>query len=270
MSGDQPPPPGWQPTRPPGAAARSPGATPRWRHPGQPPYPGAAAGPRQYPSSPTRATRRLPTPTRPARPVAHKPGAIPLRPLVLSDIFDGAFRIIRYNPKATIGAAVLVSAVAMVRAGRGRARQRLHGRPAPRPRRRRPHRQPGGRACWSRSAGSLAGTQLQSIGLLFVSGMIAHVTLGRRGRPQADHGRGLGGHPRQAVAAARDGRSCSAWRCVLAVGWRSGVAAGRHRRRSTRRLGGDGGRRRRCWRLLLVVGYVVVLGAACARSPSRR
>ena len=47
-------------------------------------------------------------------PVAHKPGAIPLRPLVLSDIFDGAFRIIRYNPRATIGAAVLVSAVAMV------------------------------------------------------------------------------------------------------------------------------------------------------------
>jgi len=46
--------------------------------------------------------------------VAHKPGAIPLRPLVLSDIFDGAFRIIRYNPKATIGAAVLVSAVAMI------------------------------------------------------------------------------------------------------------------------------------------------------------
>ena len=47
-------------------------------------------------------------------PVAHKPGAIPLRPLVLSDIFDGAFRIIRYNPRATIGAAVLVSAVAMI------------------------------------------------------------------------------------------------------------------------------------------------------------
>ena len=33
---------------------------------------------------------------------------------MLGDIFDGAFRIIRYNPKATVGAAVLVSAVAMV------------------------------------------------------------------------------------------------------------------------------------------------------------
>src|SRR4029079_17739345 len=54
----------------------------------------------------------------PASPVglrfAPKRGAIPIRPLVLSDIFDGAFRVIRYNPRATIGAAVLVSAVAMV------------------------------------------------------------------------------------------------------------------------------------------------------------
>lgn len=45
---------------------------------------------------------------------AHKPGAIPLRPLTLGAIYDGAFRIIRYNPKATVGSAVLVTAVAMV------------------------------------------------------------------------------------------------------------------------------------------------------------
>jgi len=44
---------------------------------------------------------------------AHKPGAIALRPLTLGDIFDGAFRIIRFNPRATVGAAVLVAAVAM-------------------------------------------------------------------------------------------------------------------------------------------------------------
>lgn len=43
---------------------------------------------------------------------AHKPGAIPLRPLDLGAIYDGAFRIIRFNPKATVGAAVLVTAVA--------------------------------------------------------------------------------------------------------------------------------------------------------------
>lgn len=44
---------------------------------------------------------------------AHKPGAMPLRPLSLGEIYDAAFRIIRYNPKATVGSAVLVAAVAM-------------------------------------------------------------------------------------------------------------------------------------------------------------
>lgn len=45
---------------------------------------------------------------------AHKPGAFPLRPLTLGAIYDGAFRIIRFNPRATVGAAVLVTAIAMV------------------------------------------------------------------------------------------------------------------------------------------------------------
>ena len=44
---------------------------------------------------------------------AHKPGAIPLRPLNLGDIYDAALKIIRFNPKATVGSAVLVTAVAM-------------------------------------------------------------------------------------------------------------------------------------------------------------
>ncbi|MCW2814499.1 MAG: hypothetical protein JWN84_1954 [Nocardioides sp.] len=44
---------------------------------------------------------------------AHKPGAMPLRPLSLGEIYDAAFRIIRFNPKATVGSAVLVAAVAM-------------------------------------------------------------------------------------------------------------------------------------------------------------
>jgi hypothetical protein len=116
-------------------------------------------------------------------PAAHKPGAIPLRPLVLGDIFDGAFRIIRYNPRATIGAAVLVSAVAMVLpVGVGLATGST------------------GNLHLNSNDGSLTrdqvvslvsafgslllGTQLQAIGLLFVSGMIAHVTsaaaVGRR------------------------------------------------------------------------------------------
>ena len=45
---------------------------------------------------------------------AHKPGAMPLRPLGLGDMYDAAFRIIRFNPKATVGSAVIVSAVAMM------------------------------------------------------------------------------------------------------------------------------------------------------------
>lgn len=47
------------------------------------------------------------------RGAAHKPGAIPLRPLGLGDIYDAAIKIIRFNPKATVGSAVLVTAVAM-------------------------------------------------------------------------------------------------------------------------------------------------------------
>ena len=45
---------------------------------------------------------------------AHKPGAIALRPLQLGDMYDAAFRIIRFNPQATVGSAVLVTAVAML------------------------------------------------------------------------------------------------------------------------------------------------------------
>jgi hypothetical protein len=48
------------------------------------------------------------------RGAAHKPGAIALRPLQLGDIYDAAFRIIRFNPAATVGSAVLVTGVAML------------------------------------------------------------------------------------------------------------------------------------------------------------
>ncbi|WP_203338549.1 hypothetical protein [Nocardioides limicola] len=46
-------------------------------------------------------------------PAAHKPGVIPLRPLKLGDIYDAAFRTIRFNPQATVGSALLVGVVAM-------------------------------------------------------------------------------------------------------------------------------------------------------------
>lgn len=74
--------------------------------PGVPPPPGYPGYP-AYPGYPGPAWQAMPG-------AAHKPGAIPLRPLTLGAIYDGAFRVIRYNPKATVGAAVLVTAVAMI------------------------------------------------------------------------------------------------------------------------------------------------------------
>jgi hypothetical protein len=116
---------------------------------------------------------------------AHKPGAIPLRPLGLGDMYDAAFRIIRFNPRATVGSSVLVAAVAMAipvlvtsvltwtvdlsLAGGADASS-------------------AGAAGLVGAMASLAslglGTILQSIGLILVTGMIAHVTaaaaVGRR------------------------------------------------------------------------------------------
>ena len=183
MSGDQPPPPGWVPPTPPPPGSTppaQPGPTPGWGTPPPPAgtptarpgwgefNPGAPSQPGGYPPGyPT------PYPIQPAL-AAHKPGAIPHRPLVLGDIFDGAFRIIRYNPNATVGAAVLVSAVAMVlpvvislisgSTGALRLDPNSEGYT--------------GRQVASLVAtfGSLlVGLELQSVGLLFVSGMIAHV-----------------------------------------------------------------------------------------------
>jgi hypothetical protein len=47
-------------------------------------------------------------------PPALKPGVIPLRPLSLSDIFNGAISYIRMNPKATLGLTTVVVVVAQI------------------------------------------------------------------------------------------------------------------------------------------------------------
>ncbi|MBG0828072.1 hypothetical protein HS041_09860 [Planomonospora sp. ID67723] len=47
-------------------------------------------------------------------PPALKPGIIPLRPLTLGDIYNGAVQFIRGNPKATLGLAALVTAVSQL------------------------------------------------------------------------------------------------------------------------------------------------------------
>ncbi|MGC4109683.1 MAG: hypothetical protein QM747_04510, partial [Nocardioides sp.] len=161
MSFDQPPPPGWQP--PP----QSP-PPPSWGQPDTtaPTWSSWAASGHERGRPDSQAGYAAPV----GQQVAHKPGAIPLRPLVLSDLFDGAFRIIRYNPRATIGAAVLVSAVAMVvpiAAGLASGSTGSLTRT--------------GSDAFSSSdvaslfvatGGFLVGTELQAIGLLFVSGMM--------------------------------------------------------------------------------------------------
>jgi hypothetical protein len=113
---------------------------------------------------------------------AHKPGAIPLRPLQLGDMYDAAFRIIRFNPKATVGSSVLVAAVSMALpvlltailtfavdltsngSGDASTGEAL--------------------AVLATTGSLLVGTLLQSIGLLLVTGMVAHVVaaaaIGRR------------------------------------------------------------------------------------------
>ena len=154
----QPPPPGWQPP-PPTQPYPQPGYAP-------PPYPPQHTAP--YPG---------PYPPQPGMlGAAHKPGAIALRPLQLGDMYDAAFRIIRFNPKATVGSAVLVTAVAMlipvvvtavltwsVNLSLDPGSDGFTGTEA---------------AGLVGAFGSLLlGTLLQSLGLILVTGMVAHVTM---------------------------------------------------------------------------------------------
>ena len=113
---------------------------------------------------------------------AHKPGAIPLRPLQLGDMYDAAFRIIRFNPKATVGSSVLVAAVSMalpvlltailtfaVDLTSDGSSDVSTGEAL---------------AVVATSGSLIVGTILQSIGLLLVTGMVADVVaaaaIGRR------------------------------------------------------------------------------------------
>lgn len=50
----------------------------------------------------------------PYRPPAVKPGIVPLRPLTLGEIYDGAFSAVRHNPAVMLGLAMLVLLVATV------------------------------------------------------------------------------------------------------------------------------------------------------------
>ncbi|MCW2833246.1 MAG: hypothetical protein JWN68_1199 [Nocardioides sp.] len=182
------PPPGWQ-SPPPGSGG-----------PADEPAPEATAPlqAQQRPYDPYAAHRRQ---RRPDEPVpgqtaasasfgptayvgaAHKPGAIPLRPLTLGDMYDAAFKIIRFNPRATVGSAVLVASVAMaipvlVTAALGSVLDlsmtgTLAGSSSA---------DTAATATSEDVAGFLGvfgalgvGAMLQSVGLILVAGMIAHV-----------------------------------------------------------------------------------------------
>lgn len=98
------PPPGYSP--PPGyGAPPGYGTPPGYSPPGYSPPPGYGSGygPPGY---------GPPAPGRPWRP---KPGIVPLRPLGLGEIFDGAFQAIRTNPRTMLGvSAIVMVAVALI------------------------------------------------------------------------------------------------------------------------------------------------------------
>jgi hypothetical protein len=91
------------------------------QHPGSQPYgpPPGSQGYGQHPGSQPGygqpgygqpAGGAWPTPV----PSAPKPGVIPLRPLVVGEILDGAFSSIRQNPKATLGLSAILMTIAGV------------------------------------------------------------------------------------------------------------------------------------------------------------
>ncbi|WP_200828449.1 hypothetical protein [Mycobacterium sp. 3519A] len=103
-----PPPPGYPPPGypPPGYQGHP---TPGYGAPGGYPPPGYGA-PGGYPPPGYGAPGGYPPPGYPGygAPLALKPGVIPLRPLTMSDIFNGAVAYIRANPKATLGLTTVV------------------------------------------------------------------------------------------------------------------------------------------------------------------
>ncbi|WP_182906108.1 glycerophosphoryl diester phosphodiesterase membrane domain-containing protein [Microbispora sp. H13382] len=119
--------PGSTPDVPSGWAAEQPppygGAAGSWASPGGP---GGSAGPPPsgppqgaYPPAPQAPAPGGPYAYRP--PDAPRPGIIPLRPLALGDILDGTIKLIRSNPKATLGLSAIVAAITAIPTAIGQA-----------------------------------------------------------------------------------------------------------------------------------------------------
>jgi hypothetical protein len=101
----QPPvPPGWAPQQPPAqgpvygaSSGAATGGPPRaWQQPGAPQQPGWGAGPAAYPAPP---------------PQSPKPGIIPLRPLGVGEILDGAIAAMRRHWRVMLGLSAVVAAL---------------------------------------------------------------------------------------------------------------------------------------------------------------
>ncbi|TGD89646.1 hypothetical protein BayCH28_03305 [Mycolicibacterium sp. CH28] len=106
------PPPGYPPAGYPPPGYPPPGYPPPGY--GPPGYPPPGYGPPGYPPPGYGPPGYPPPGYGVPMPLAAKPGVIPLRPLSLSDIFNGAVGYIRANPKATLGLTTVVVVITQI------------------------------------------------------------------------------------------------------------------------------------------------------------
>ncbi len=117
MSNPGYPPPGYQPYPPPGHQPFPPPGYQPYPPPGHQPFPPPGYQgypPPGYQGYPPPGYPRYPPPGHRVTAPAIKPGVIPLRPLTLTDILNGAFAYIRTNPKATLGLTTIVVVIAQL------------------------------------------------------------------------------------------------------------------------------------------------------------
>ncbi|MGV9771945.1 glycerophosphoryl diester phosphodiesterase membrane domain-containing protein [Streptosporangium sp. NPDC003464] len=119
-------PPGWASNQPPpygnapGSPWTAPGSAPGATAPQQPQPPYGPPGP-PYQPGPYQQGPYGPPPHGHHTPPAMRPGIIPLRPLGLGDILDGAIKLIRSNPGAVLGLSAIAAALGAIPVAIGQA-----------------------------------------------------------------------------------------------------------------------------------------------------
>jgi len=109
---DAPRPPSW--ATPAGTGAPPPETVPQPGQPTPPPPPPSGWGQQPSGGYGSWGPAAPPPPGHAWRPQALQPGIIPLRPLGMGEIYDGAFRAVRANPRVMFGLAALVVTVAVI------------------------------------------------------------------------------------------------------------------------------------------------------------